>query len=102
MPAAPFAESFHSFIRHAKETNIFCRCAKFLRCRRALLPERMGAGEGIDLLACIGDTHDVGKRREIHIEELRAGDLAGEADIRERYVVAMTEAAGFRSTKMGF
>src|SRR5689334_10965025 len=64
------------------------------RCRRSRLLERMGAREGVDLLARVGDAHEIRERRGVDVEELRAGRLAGDADVRERHLVAVRELAG--------
>src|SRR5712671_2585096 len=69
---------------------------------RARLLERMGARKGVDLLACAGDANHLGKRRGVDVEEFRAGDLAREADVGDRHLVAMAETPGLLALKMGF
>src|SRR6266404_8068428 len=72
------------------------------RCGRARLLERMGAREGVDLLAGAGDADHIGKRRRVDVEEFRPGRLAREADVGDRHLVAMAETPGLLALKMGF
>src|SRR5258707_13233566 len=65
-------------------------------CRRsARLPERVGAGESVDLLARLRDTGEVRKWRNVDAEEFGSGGLTGETDVRDRHLVAMAETTCF-------
>src|SRR5882762_11201173 len=105
---------FHSFIGQVRET-IFCRRHQNLprrerrpvlqlasRRRSAGLPERMSAGEGVDLLARLRDSREVAKWRDVDAEEFGSGGLAGETDIRDRHLVAMAETTCFFHAEVDF
>src|SRR5579871_6982730 len=62
----------------------------------------MGASESVDLLTCRRNAGEVRERCGVDAEELRSRCLAGEADIRDRHPVAMTEASRFPRTEMDF
>ena len=63
--------------------------------RRAGLLERMGAGKSIVLGARRSDASDGRVWREIDLEEIRACDLTGKANVRDCDLVALTISAGF-------
>src|ERR1700704_3409604 len=69
---------------------------------RARLLERMGARDGVDLLAGAGDTDHGWEGRGVDVEEFRAGGLAREADVGDRHLVAMAETSGLLALELGF
>src|SRR5260370_40402663 len=72
-------------------------------CRRsARLPERVGSGESVDLLARLRDTVEVRKWRDVDAEEFGSGGLTGETDVRDRDLVAMAETACFLGAEVDF
>ena len=54
----------------------------------------MRPGERRELHAARGDAHHGRIRRHVDLEETRAGDLRGDADIRHRHAFAVRERAG--------
>src|SRR5580704_1949830 len=62
----------------------------------------MGAGESVYLRQLINDAREYRERRKIDIEEFRARGLTCEADIGERYGVAVRVAAGRFVVQMSF
>src|SRR5438105_785096 len=61
----------------------------------ALLLQRMGTAEGLELHAFVIDAHDGRYARGVAIEVgERADHLRGDADIGDRELVAVAEAAG--------
>src|SRR5215467_365919 len=62
----------------------------------------MRAGERVDCRQRVCDPRKIGKRRGIDVEELGAGGLAGETNVRERYCVAVAITARRRATQMRF
>src|SRR5258708_37693029 len=72
-------------------------------CRRsARLPERVGAGASVDLLARLRDTGEVRKWRDVDAEEFGSGGLTGETDVRDRHLVAMAETTCFLRAAVDF
>src|SRR5258707_6056424 len=72
-------------------------------CRRsARLPERVGAGESVDLWARLRDTGEVRKWRDVDTEEFGSGGLTGETDVRDRHLVAMAETTCFLGAEVDF
>src|SRR5215467_6411749 len=63
--------------------------------RRAGLLERMGAREYVVFRAGRSDARNRWIRREIDLEETRAGHMTGEADVRDRYLLALAIGSGF-------
>src|SRR5262245_36824343 len=65
------------------------------RCRRAGLLERMRACECLIFRARRSNAGNRRIWREIDLEEIRAGHLTGEADVRHRDLLALAIGAGF-------
>src|SRR5262249_45463599 len=63
--------------------------------RRAGLLERMGARECVVFGAGSSDARNRRIRREVDLEETRAGHLAREADIRDRDLITLAIGSGF-------
>src|SRR6478609_4257553 len=66
-----------------------------LRCRRrAGLLERMGPSKCVVLGASLGDSFDCRVWRQVDFEEICACHLTRQADVRKRYLLALTIGAG--------